>query len=106
LLYECYRRYYAFPLRDHSRSDEDRRFAIFSRYMAAQKMHPMSGGIAPVRVDSHGDYLRLRTERYGVEMAALPESLRLSREDETLNRRARWRIKPLKEVSGAGLSRP
>jgi len=106
LLYECYRRYYAFPLRDHSRSDEDRRFAIFSRYMAAQKMHPMSGGIAPVRVDSHADYLRLRTERYGVEMAALPESLRLSSEDEALNRRARWRIKPLKEVSGAALSRP
>lgn len=106
LLYECYRRYFAFPLRDHSRSDEDRRYAIFSRYMAAQKMHPMSGGIAPVRVDSNADYLRLRTQRYGVEMAALPESLRLSREDEALNRRARWRIKPLREAGDAGLRRP
>ena len=106
LLYECYRRYYAFPLRDHSRSDEDRRFAIFSRYVVAQKMHPMSGGIGPVRVDSHADYLRLRTQCYGIEMAALPESLRLPREDEALNRRARWRIKPLEEAGGAGLRRP
>lgn len=106
LLYECYRRYYASPLRDHSRSEDDRRFAIFTRYVVAQKMHPMSGGIAPVRVDSNADYLRLRTQRYGIEMAVLPESLRLSTEDEVLNRRARWRIKPIKEVSGAGLRRP
>lgn len=97
LLYQCYTRYYAFLLRYHRGSDEDQRIAVFSRYMASQKMHPMSGGIDPLRVDALGDYLRLRRDTYGIEMAPLPRSLRLSGNDEALNRRADWRIKQLKE---------
>lgn len=93
LLYQCYTRYYAFLLRYDRGSDEEQRIAIFSRYMASQKMHPMSGGIDPVRVDSSADYLHLRRERYGIETASLPESLRLSSSDETLNRRVDWRGK-------------
>lgn len=96
LLYQCYTRYYAFLLRYHRGSDEDQRIAVFSRYMASQKMHPMSGGIDPLRVDAQADYAPLRRECYGIGMAPLPASLRLSAGDEALNRRAEWR---LKEVS-------
>lgn len=97
LLYQCYARYYAFLLRYDRGSDEERRIAIFCRYMASQKMHPMSGGIDPVRVDSRADYAHLRRECYGIELVALPQSLRLSNNDEALNRRAHWHIKELSE---------
>jgi pyruvate-formate lyase-activating enzyme len=97
LLYQCYTRYYAFLLRYHRGSDEDQRIAVFSRYMASQKMHPMSGGIDPVRLDSGADYRGLRRELYDIDLAPLPRSLPLSANDEALNRRATWRIKRLKE---------
>jgi pyruvate-formate lyase-activating enzyme len=93
LLYQCYTRYYAFLLRYHRGSEEDQRIAVFSRYMASQKMHPMSGGIDPLRVDSHADYARLRRDLYDIDLAPLPGSLRLSSKDEALNRRMDWRIK-------------
>lgn len=98
LLYKCYTRYYAFLLRYHRGSDEDQRIAVFSRYMASQKRHPMSGGIDPIRVDRIADYLPMRKERYDIEMAPLPASLRLSAADEALNRRADWRIKEVRQV--------
>jgi pyruvate-formate lyase-activating enzyme len=101
LLYQCYTRYYAFLLRHERGSGEDQRIAIFSRYMASQKMHPMSGGIDPLRLDSRAEYLHLRRERYGIEMAPLPGSLRLSGADEALNRRAHWRIRQLREEAAS-----
>ena len=97
LLYQCYTRYYAFLLRYARGSEEEQRVAIFCRYMALQKMHPMAGGIDPVPVDSRADYSHLRRGCYGIELAPLPRSLRLSRSDEALNRRAHWHIKELKE---------
>jgi radical SAM superfamily enzyme YgiQ (UPF0313 family) len=94
LLYRCYTRYYAHLLRRERGSDEDRRIAIFSRYMASQRKHPMSGGIEPLRLDGQADFLALRRQRYGIELAPLPASLRLSVDDEALNRRASWRLRP------------
>jgi hypothetical protein len=93
LLYRCYTRYYAYLLRHQRGSEEESRIAIFSRYMASQKKHPMSGGIDPLRLDGQADYLALRRQRYGIELAPLPASLRLSVNDEALNRRAEWRLR-------------
>ena len=98
LLYKCYTRYYAFLLRYERGSEEDLRIAVFSRYMASQKKHPMSGGIDPIRIDALADYLPLRKERYDIEMAPLPVSLGLSAPEEALNRRADWRIKEVRQV--------
>ena len=53
----------------------------------------MSGGIDPLRLDGQADYLDMRRKRYGIELAPLPASLRLSVNDEALNRRAEWRLR-------------
>ena len=93
LLYRCYARYYAHLLRHERGSEEESRIAVFSRYMASQKKHPMSGGIDPLRLDGLSDYLALRRKRYDIELAPLPASLRLSPNDEASNRRADWRLR-------------
>jgi hypothetical protein len=93
LLYRCYARYYAFLLRHERGSEEETRIAIFSRYMASQRKHPMSGGIDPLRLDGEADYRALRRQRYDIGLAPLPASLRLSQNDEALNRRADWRLR-------------
>ncbi len=91
LLYQCYVKYYGFLLRSGGLSEEDRRGAIFSRYMAAQKMHPMSGGIDRVRLDGVSDYAGLRSGLYGFNLAPLPDNLQLTPHDEAVNRSADWR---------------
>jgi hypothetical protein len=93
LLYQCYVDYYGFLLRAGGISDDDRRGAIFSRYMAAQKLHPMSGGIDRVEVDYATDYALLRRRMYGIDLVPLPENLALAARDEALNRRADWRVR-------------
>ena len=90
-LYYCYVNYYGFLLRSAGLTEEDRRGAIFSRYVAAQRMHPMSGGIDRIIVDKAADYSALRRSTYGVDLAPLPESLALSTRDEEWNRQADWR---------------
>jgi len=52
----------------------------------------MAGGYDRIRVDALPDYVALRRETYDINFAPLPESLRLSVEDEALNRRADWRV--------------
>lgn len=87
LLYHCYEDFYRKALASGRRSREDRRLAYFNRESARVRQHPMSGGIGRVRLDSAGDYLPLRRQRFGIELAPLPHSLRLSPADEALNRR-------------------
>jgi radical SAM superfamily enzyme YgiQ (UPF0313 family) len=65
---------------------------IFSRFAAAKRMHPMSGGIGRVLLDSSTDYLDFRTQRFGVREIPLPASLALSDADAELNRRAKAAI--------------
>jgi hypothetical protein len=52
-------------------------------------MHPMSGGIGRVRIDSAADYRELRRRQFDIDRAPLPKSLELSRADAELNRRVR-----------------
>ena len=62
---------------------------LFSRFAAAKRMHPMSGGIGRVRLDSFSDYRELRKKQFGVEQLLLPKSLALSKADADLNRRVK-----------------
>lgn len=62
----------------------------------------MAGGYDRIRIDTLTDYSALRRETYDIDLAILPNSLQLSTNDNALNQRADWRIKPRKEqVSSA-----
>jgi radical SAM superfamily enzyme YgiQ (UPF0313 family) len=60
--------------------------SLFSRFAAARRTHPMSGGIGRVRIDSVNDYSHLRKRYFGVDLVPLPSSLALSDADTELNR--------------------
>jgi hypothetical protein len=91
LLFECYRKF--FSLRHALRNVKDKvRFrgrgllarsagnmamSLFSRYCAWRRTHPMSGGITRVRLDGVDNFLSLRKEAFGYELAPLPRSLQL-----------------------------
>jgi hypothetical protein len=93
LLYHCYVDYYGFLLKAGGLSDEELRLAVYYRYISAQRIHPMSGGVDRLRVDSAADYSDLRQAVYDIDIAPLPDSLRLSPHDEMLNSQADWRSK-------------
>ena len=93
LLYQCYVNYYGFLIKGGGLSDDDLRFAVFCRYTAGHRKHPMSGGIDPIQVDTAADYFALRRAVYDIDLAPLPDSLTLTAKDEALNRRADWRTK-------------
>jgi hypothetical protein len=93
LLYHAYVSYYRFLLKAGGLSDESYRQAIYHRYIAAQRIHPMSGGVDRLRADSATDYSALRRAVYDIDIAPLPDSLRLSPRDEMLNGQADWRSK-------------
>ena len=92
LLYHCYVNYNGFLLKTGGLSSEEQRRAIYHRYSAAQRTHPMSGGVDRLRVDNAADYAALRRAVYDIDLAPLPDSLSLSANDETLNRRTDWHV--------------
>jgi hypothetical protein len=65
---------------------------LFSRFSAAQRVHPMSGGLNRVRIDAVSDYRALRKHQFDVDEVPLPKSLHLSRADADLNRRVKIEI--------------
>lgn len=91
LLFECYRKFFSVRhvLRNAKnemsfggrgvlgRSAANMAMSLFSRYCAWRRTHPMSGGINRVRLDGVNDFLSLRREAYGFELAPLPQSLQL-----------------------------
>jgi radical SAM superfamily enzyme YgiQ (UPF0313 family) len=62
---------------------------LFSRFSVWKKMHPMSGGISRVHLDSAADYRNLRKQQFDIDQAPLPKSLELSKADADLNRRVK-----------------
>jgi hypothetical protein len=60
--------------------------ALFTRFAARRRTHPMSGGIGRVRADSVDDYLPLRRRYFDVDLVPLPASLALSAADAEMNR--------------------
>jgi hypothetical protein len=68
----------AFRSRDVlARSAANMAMSLFSRYCAWRRTHPMSGGIKRVRLDGNREFLALRTQAYGFELAPLPQRLQL-----------------------------
>jgi len=103
LLYHCYRRFYSAGHMISTAIKSMRReglggmipylgHPLFSRYAAAKREHPMSGGISRVSIDSFADYRELRKKQFGLENAPLPRSLQLSKADTELNRRVKIAI--------------
>jgi hypothetical protein len=97
LLFGCYRRFFspghvvrtaahrAFSNRSGlAESAKNLAFSLFSRHCARRRMHPMSGGVFRVRRDVVNDYLPLRKDTFGYELAPLPESLSLPEADSRL----------------------
>jgi hypothetical protein len=93
LLYRCYVNFYSFLLKKGGLSEEGHRQAIYHRYIAAQRIHPMSGGVERILLDTAADYADLRRDTYDIDLTPLPDNLKLSSHDESLNRLADWRIK-------------
>jgi hypothetical protein len=91
LLFDCYRKFFSLRHAIHNMKDElafrsrgvlarsaaNMAMSLFSRYCTWRRTHPMSGGIKRVRLDGNRDFLALRTEAYGFELAPLPQSLQL-----------------------------
>lgn len=89
LLYHCYVNYYSFLLKTGGLTNDAQRIAIYHRFTAALRTHPMSGGIDRLRLDSAADYAALRRATYDIDLAPLPDSLSLSDKEEALNRRVK-----------------
>jgi len=98
LLFWCYRSFFSWghmlrnaahaALRSRSvlaESAQNMGLALFSRYCAWRRTHPMSGGVLRVRRDGVKDFIALRKETFGFELAPLPRSLQLSAADSRLN---------------------
>ena len=99
LLFRCYRKFYSsgHAVRNVMHLGWRRRgvlaesvgitaMSLFNRYCAWRRTHPMSGGVMRVRRDGVDDFLALRKEAFGFELAPLPRSLQLSAADSLLNR--------------------
>jgi hypothetical protein len=94
LLFTCYRSYYttrrlasnlAQLLRNRGAQLADYSGALlsvlFHRWSAYKAVHPMSGGVARVKVDSASDYRVLRRSTFGIDLAPLPRSIALPAAD-------------------------
>jgi hypothetical protein len=103
LLFHCYRRFYSTGHMLHTALKSVRLgdiggimpylgHPLFSRFAAAQRTHPMSGGVSRVRVDTSADYRELRQRQFGFDRIPLPSSLELSKADAELNRRVKLAI--------------
>ena len=64
-------------------------YSLQSRLAAGRRRHPMAGGSFRVRRDRAADYLALRRQRFGFELAPLAHNLPLSSADEEINQRAK-----------------
>jgi hypothetical protein len=101
LLFRCYQKFYDIRHILYTAMEGFHREAIrgflaylgnplFSRFSAAKRLHPMSGGIGRVVVDSVSAYQELREKQFGLAQAPLPKSLQLPKADAELNRRVKF----------------
>lgn len=103
MLFSCYRRFYT---ASHIFKTAVRTFRsdtaagmlpclghpLFSLFSSWQRVHPMSGGVSRVHLDSAADYLEFRKKQFQLEQIPLPKSLELSKADADLNRRVKLAI--------------
>jgi len=90
LLFTCYRKFFSWThmlgnlgqaatrrTRRLRKSTGAVAMTLFNRFSAWRQMHPMSGGVMRVARDRAADFLQLRRETFGFELAPLPQSLQL-----------------------------
>jgi hypothetical protein len=104
LLFACYRKFYTLRHALHSMRHDSKglvgemagilAMSLFDRYCARRRMHPMSGGVARVWRDGAKDFVALRKEMFGFELAPLPRSLQLSAADSGLNGVSKPSVRP------------
>ena len=115
LLFYCYRKFFSLrhALRNAKnemsfrsrgalgRSAANMAMSLFSRYCAWRRTHPMSGGIKRVRLDGVDDYLSLRQEAFGFNLAPLPQSLQLPAAETRLTTRGQPALRPVSRIDSA-----
>ncbi len=95
LLYEVAWEFYRNAMRKDYADEQIKRFIMFCRWAASNRMHHMSGGTRQVSVDSMEDYLPLRAKVFDVgRELPLPDNLQLSSQDMQFNRKVNWKKKP------------
>jgi hypothetical protein len=91
LLFQCYRKFISWGHALHNVKDElsfstphalarsagSMAMSSFNRFCAWRRTHPMSGGVMRILRDSVQDFISLRKETFGFELAPLPRSLPL-----------------------------
>lgn len=91
LLYELAWEFYRNAMRKDYEDEEIRRFIMFCRWTASNRMHHMSGGTRQLGVDTAAEYLDYRKAVFDVgELLPLPDNLELSSSDVQFNRRVDW----------------
>ena len=108
LLFTCYRKFFSWghALRNLKQQAarqgqlfgnvaENISISLFNRFSAWRQTHPMSGGILRVRRDSVKDFISLRRDWFGFELAPLPRSLQLPA--------AEIQSHPVRSFSGSGV---
>jgi radical SAM superfamily enzyme YgiQ (UPF0313 family) len=101
LLFRCYRKFYDIRHIFYTAMQGFHREAVggflaylghplFSRFSVAKGLHPMSGGIGSVLIDSVSAYQDLREKQFGFKQVPLPKSLQLTKADAELNRRVKF----------------
>lgn len=113
-LFDCYAKFYTFrnsmdklqyiPAGPNSLKLKIRLLGAvgFNRMWAQRRIHPMSGGVGHVRLDSVKDYIARRITTYGFEHAPLPGCLKLPERDERLNKTVNGSLlRPSDLVAGA-----
>lgn len=94
LLYEVAWEFYRNAMRKDYADEQIKRFVMFCRWAASNRMHHMSGGTRHVSVDSVDDYLAYRNKVFDVgELLPLPDNLELSAVDMQFNRKVDWKKK-------------
>ena len=119
LLFTCYRKFFSLrhavrnlrELRSHARTAivgqmmGSAAMSLFSRHCARRRTHPMSGGVARVRLDGAKDLMALRRQTFGFDLAPLPRSLQLSAADSRLGGAFEPRVRAnLAQAASAPLS--
>jgi hypothetical protein len=91
LLFGCYRKFFSWGHALYNVNDElsfstphalarsagSMAMSSFNRFCAWRRTHPMSGGVMRILRDSVQDFISLRKETFGFELAPLPRSLPL-----------------------------
>ena len=94
LLYEVAWEFYRNAMRKDYADEQIKRFIMFCRWVASNRMHHMSGGTRQYNVDNVEDHLAYSRKVFDVgRELPLPDNLKLSEIDVGFNRKVNWKKK-------------